>query len=454
MDMQKSGFNIYERHDFDCECGRHHKMPIGEVVIASGAARKLPYYVKALELGKKGILVTDEVIFESIGREIYAYWQEQGLEIECYVLKGRIRPDEYTVGNVICNTPFDADYIVSLGGGTVTDVVRYAATRLNLECVSIPSAMTMDGFFTNMSIIIVDGLQVTYYLNYPSLILADSDIIAKAPSVMNAAGVGEVISKISAGMDWYAGKLIKDIYYCDRVEAMMGECISEGTADETIEGIVPGEKKAIENLTDALYKSAVAMAWYDSSPCGSGAEHQLNHFWIKCQDEKGVPQSMHGQEVGVGAVINTMIWEEIMDIDFERFDVEKAVEKIWDRTEWEKEIRAVYGEGAESILELQAENHSFDKAARQNEIEKIIKHHEALARRFEAMPTSEALIEKLKKVGGPWHPKQLQIDEDELVKSLYFAKETRSGRYNALWMAEALGIMEDVASKIIKKLEF
>ena len=58
---------------------------------------------------------------------------------------------------------------------------------------------------------------------------------------------------------------------------------------------MPGEKKAIENLTDALYKSAVAMAWYDSSPCGSGAEHQLNHFWIKCQDEKGVPQSMHGQ---------------------------------------------------------------------------------------------------------------------------------------------------------------
>ena len=165
MDMQKSGFNIYERHDFDCECGRHHKMPIGEVVIASGASRKLPYYVKALALGKKGILVTDEVIFESIGREIYADWQEQGLEIECYVLKGRIRPDEYTVGDVICNTPFDADYIVSLGGGTVTDVVRYVATRLNLECVSIPSAMTMDGFFTNMSIIIVDGLQVTYIIS-------------------------------------------------------------------------------------------------------------------------------------------------------------------------------------------------------------------------------------------------------------------------------------------------
>lgn len=128
----------------------------------------------------------------------------------------------------------------------MTDVVRYVATRLKLECVSIPSAMTMDGFFTNMSIIIVDGLQVTYYLNYPSLILADSDIIAKAPSVMNAAGVGEVISKISAGMDWYAGKLIKDIYYCDRVEAMMGECIAEGAADETIEGSCQERKRPLK----------------------------------------------------------------------------------------------------------------------------------------------------------------------------------------------------------------
>lgn len=452
MTIAESDVNIYERHSFHCNCGHFHEMPIGKVLIQKDAANTLPENVQELGLGKKGILVTDRVIYDAFGKEIFKAWKDKGLQIELLILEGRLKPDESAVGAVICNIPFDVEYIVSLGGGTITDVVRYAATRLQLKCVSIPSAMTMDGFFTNMSIIVVNGLQVTYYLNYPDLILADSDIISKAPSFMNAAGIGEVVSKISAGIDWYASNLIKDTYYCDNVASMMQACILEGTEKKTISGIKIGNKDAAEGLTDALYKSAVAMAWYGASPCGSGAEHQLNHFWIKCQDEKGIPQSMHGHEVGVGAVVNLMVWEEIMKMDFERFDIEKAVAKMWTKEEWEEKIRETFGNGAKNILKTQENNHFFDPEVRRKEIEQILKVIPKLKEKMKKIPSSKQLINILKTVGAPYKPEQLQIDRDDLIKSLFYAKETRSGRYNALWIIESLGVMEKISLEIVDSI--
>jgi|GEM_PF-1010894 len=446
--------DIYEHHEFFCDCGKTHVMPVGEVSIGAGIAKSLPSHVARLHLGKKGLLITDEVIFNSLGQDIYEAWLAQGLEISCFVLKGRILPNEDAVGRVVCNVPFGTDYLVSIGGGTVTDIVRYVATRLQIPGVSIPSAMTMDGFFTNMSVIIINGLQNTYYLDYPALILADTEIIAKAPSFMNAAGAGEVISKISAAMDWYAANQIKDIYYCDAVADMMGQCIQEGSCDATIEGIPSGIPSAVQSLTDALYKSAVGMAWYGSSPCGSGAEHQLNHFWIMCQDNKKIRQSMHGQAVGVGAVVNLMIWEEIMKLDFSHFDIDGALDRMISREEWSAAIQRVYGEGAEDILKLQKTNHSFDRNTRRLELVRILERIEALRNKLSSLPTAEALSRKLETAGGPNRPQQLNIDRQELIDSICYAKEMRTGRYNSLWMIESLGIQEKVANAVAERLGY
>jgi glycerol-1-phosphate dehydrogenase [NAD(P)+] len=446
--------DIYARHRFLCRCGKTHEMPIGKVVIRAGAASELPERVAELGFGKKGLLVTDEIIYESLGKDIYHGWKQAGLDIDLFVLKGRVIPDEEAVGQVVCNVPFDAEYIVSIGGGTVTDIVRYVTTRLGLPEVSIPSAMTMDGFFTNMSVIIINGLQRTYYLDYPTLILADTDIIAKAPAHMNAAGVGEVISKISAGLDWYAANLIKDIYYCDAAADMMGQCISEGTSSETIAGIPHGDAKAVLNLTDALYKSAVGMAWYGSSPCGSGAEHQLNHFWIKCQDDKGAKQSMHGQAVGVGAVVNLMIWEELLGLDLELLDFEKALSSAPTKEEWEQGVKRVYGDGAKDILDVQKNNHFFDRESRRRELQRIVQNAGKLRRKFESIPSADEISAMLGAVGAPNRPQQLNIDKQELLDSIYYAKEMRRGRYNALWMAETLGVLDAVAERVSGRLGY
>ncbi|MEA5074122.1 MAG: iron-containing alcohol dehydrogenase [Eubacterium aggregans] len=448
------GVDIYKKHAFDCRCGRHHTMPVGKVVIGPDVARTLPTQLEALGMTGKGMLVTDAVVYQVLGEALLAQWQEEDLAVSVYTLPEGSRSDERALGNILCHLSEDTGFLISLGGGMVTDTVRYLASRMGLPCVAIPSAMTMDGFFTNMSVIIIDDLQKTHYLDYPTLILADTAIIASAPPRMNAAGIGEVVSKISAAIDWYSGKMVKDLYYCEAVEAMMASCIEKGASQETAEGIAVGNPVAVGRLTDALYRSAVAMAWYGSSPCGSGAEHQLNHYWVMCQENRGIPQSMHGQMVGVGAVVNLKLWQYILALDEGTFDIQKALDSIWGERKWQEGIRRVYGTGAEEIFDVQRDNHSFDPVVRQQEIHRILEALPALREKAAALPNADTIARWLAIAGAPRTPKELGITEEELMDSLYYAKESRAGRYNALWIIEALGLLPEVSARLCREMGY
>lgn len=444
--------DIYSRHTFDCSCGRTHVLPIGSVDISRGAARRVPAKVAEHALGEVGMLLTDEVVFDGLGKDIHATWLEQGLAMQAQVLKGRVVPTEETVGRVICGIPQDVSYLVTLGGGTVTDIGRYVGSRLKLPVIAIPSAMTMDGFFTNMSVIIINGLQRTLYLDYPAVILADTDIISQCPAFMNAAGVGEVVAKISAGLDWYVAHQVKDVYYCAEIADMMDSCIVHGAGDPTVDGIRGGDSEAVSQLADGLYRSAVGMAWYDSSVCGSGAEHQLNHFWVMCQDNRGAPQSMHGQAVGSGSVVNLMIWEEIMKHDLSSLPA--GVGDAMDRDAWVAGVTRVYGDGADDIFALQEHNHSFDPSARAAELVRVRERAAALRGRFLATPPADELADKLRRAGTATSPVELGITRQEFVDSILYAKEMRAGRYNSLWLAETLGFVDEIAETVAAKLGY
>jgi len=446
--------DIYKKHEFECPCGKHHTMPIGAVAIQPGAAQMLPVQIEKLKLGRNGLLITDERIYHSICIDLIEKWNGMGYSIDVYVLPPDSKPDECAIGRILCHMNDKTDYLVSIGGGTVTDVVRYVAYKQKIPCVVLPSAMTMDGFFTNMSVIIIDEFQKTHYLTYPSLILADTNIIANAPSIMNAAGVGEVVSKISAAIDWYAAKLVKDIYYCDETEKMMASCIEIGSSDDVAAGISKGDIDSIGSLADALYRSAVAMAWYGLSACGSGAEHQLNHFWVMCQDNKGRHPSMHGHLVGVGAIVNMKIWEFILNMDWDSFDIDRTVSEMITWEQWMKGVQKAYGNGAQEIIELQQTNHYFDPGIRKKEIEAIVDHRTDFKRKMSTLPSSDDIRRKLELAGAPINPKEFHINREEFIESLYYAKESRTGRYNGLWVAEALNILEPLSEKLCEEFGY
>lgn len=427
-------------------------MPIASVDVSRGAARRLPAEVAALALGDKGLLLTDEIVFDALRHDIHPGWLAGGLDLRSQVLKGKVVPNEEAIGRVICGIPQDTDYLVTVGGGTVTDLGRYVGSRLRLPVVAVPSTMSMDGFFTNMSVIIIDGLQHTLYLDYPVAVLADTDLISQCPPTINSAGVGEVIAKVSAGLDWFAAHQVKDVHYCPTIAELMGSCISVGSSEATVEGLPQSDRDALADLSDGLYRSAVGMSWYAASVCGSGGEHLLNHFWMMCQDNRGVPQSMHGRAVGSGAVVDLMVWEEIMKLDLTRLP--HGIGPGVDEEHWKNEIRRVYGDMSGEILALQAGNHLFDECSRHTELARVRDRAAVLRERFEATPSADELARKLRKAGTAASPRELGITRQEFIDSVLYAKEMRTGRYNSLWLADSLGHLEQIAESVAARLGY
>lgn len=442
--------DIYKKHYFRCPCSMTHRFPIGETVIDNGALASLPAVAERLNLGRHVLVVTDSVVLDIMGKSAMEMWREGGLHVSGYVLQSPLIPDERALGSVLIATDESVDFLVALGGGSVTDVVRYVATRLGRPYIPIPSAITMDGFFTDIALLIIGGMKTTIKTHPPASVIVDMRFIAQAPIRMNASGLGEMASKISSIADWYAASLVNGELYCDEVERLM--CQAIGQAFGASSGIAKRDMLALKNLADALYKSAITMYWYGSARPAAGAEHHLTHYWVMRHNARGLAPGMHGQEVGVGAVLILDLWERMLAINETTFDIEAALASMPTREQWIQTVEEAYGEAASEVFKAQQEK-TFDKGVRKKEIQAILTALPLLRRKFaEFLPSYKQLARQLKEAGAPYVPVQLNVTREELIDSVLYAKEVRN-KYTSLWIADALGLLPEMAEALANDAE-
>ena len=98
---------------------------------------------------------------------------------------------------------------------------------------------------------------------------------------------------------------------------------------------------------ESLLLVGVAMSFVGNSHPASGSEHHLSHFFELTGLERNRPYLLHGLDVGYATIITSRLRERVMA------GRPLPEEKPPDRKAWEKEIRDVFGRGADNILRLQ-----------------------------------------------------------------------------------------------------
>jgi glycerol dehydrogenase-like iron-containing ADH family enzyme len=96
----------------------------------------------------------------------------------------------------------DFDGILSIGTGSVNDVCRYAASQTNKAFAIFATAPSMDGFASDSAPLIENNFKVSYPCRQPSVVIADTDILASSPVELKAAGFGDIIAKYIGILDW------------------------------------------------------------------------------------------------------------------------------------------------------------------------------------------------------------------------------------------------------------
>ncbi len=202
----------------------------------------------------------------------------------------------------------DVDCIVGMGGGKVLDVCKYASHITKKPFLSIPTTMANDGIASPIAVLKrKDDKPKSLGCVTPSMLLLDTDLIAKSPKELIKAGIGDTISNYMALKDWkFACAKGKD--KMNGYAYMMSKTSLDGLMKTQYDGICPGFIKALAN---SLVLSGIAMDFAGSSRPVSGAEHLFSH----ALDYYGKKQNLHGLQVALGTIaVLKLIGEEYGDL--------------------------------------------------------------------------------------------------------------------------------------------
>ena len=202
-----------------------------------------------------------------------------------------------------------ADVIVSVGGGTITDVAKIAAERNGAPVhVVIQTAASVDGFTDNFAVVLQNSVKTTLLSRWPQAVLADTTVIADAPHYLNASGFGELLSMYAAPGDWFlAARMGMDPKYAPVLLEMLDLC--GGGIEDWSGGISRGEPDACAKLTTALAMRGIVTGVGGTTASLSGMEHLISHMFDMVNGELHEPTGLHGAQVGVGSVIRAAAWE-------------------------------------------------------------------------------------------------------------------------------------------------
>lgn len=202
-----------------------------------------------------------------------------------------------------------ADVIVSVGGGTITDVAKIAAERAGVPVhVVVQTAASVDGYTDNFAVVLQNGVKTTLPSRWPEAVLTDTRVIAEAPHYLNASGFGELLSMYSAPGDWYlASRMGMDPKYAPVLLEMLSLC-GEGVEDWS-GGVGTGDPQACANLATALAMRGIVTGVGGTTASLSGMEHLISHMFDMVSGELHEPTGLHGAQVGVGSVIRAAAWE-------------------------------------------------------------------------------------------------------------------------------------------------
>ena len=203
----------------------------------------------------------------------------------------------------------DADCVVVVGSGTITDVCKEATARAGAPpLIVVQTAASVNAFSDDVSVLLKSGTKRTVPSRWPDALLVDLVTLADAPPAMNLAGFGDIISMWTAPADWYLASAIgmDDSYHPAPVEMLYTggrELLGDGAA------LRRGDPEALDRLARVLTLSGITLGIAGKTAPLSGTEHLVSHLIDMAAEQSGGPVAFHGAQVAVASIPVAAAWE-------------------------------------------------------------------------------------------------------------------------------------------------
>jgi len=203
------------------------------------------------------------------------------------------------------------DFVIGVGGGRTLDPAKQAAAHAGVNFISIPTTLSHDGIASPVAVIDYGDEVKSIYARMPFGIIVDIDIIKKSPAQNIGAGIGDLLSNISAAEDWLLaekhGKFKVDYFALFLAKTPAVNLLHAEYHDLK-------DDRLLHDLAEGLIMSGIAMGIAGNSRPASGAEHLISHGLDKLLKNRG----LHGTQSGIATIFamclrGSDMWKDIKD---------------------------------------------------------------------------------------------------------------------------------------------
>lgn len=279
---------------------------------------------------RSALLISSEGLPETIIDRLTSAVKQHDIELCCTSIVRHASIEEATS---IAESLPTADCMLGLGGGKALDTAKYIGSLTNLPTIVLPTSLSNDGFCSPQSSLTQNGKRVSVKSSMPTGVIVDTVACLNAPKILWLAGVGDLVSKLTAVRDWKLAFHHQGVYVDDFAALMSDASVFQfmGQPDYNASGI--------QRLATALMLNGVAMSICGSSRPASGSEHLISH----ALDAISQRPRLHGLQVGVATFLMSHLHgtgTEMIRTFFRRTGFWEAIhDDPFSLSEWEQAIR-------------------------------------------------------------------------------------------------------------------
>ena len=365
----------------DCPCGQKHECAVGDIRIGSGITAEVGDILKENSFPKKILVVADKTTMK-VAEKVCEAIKDFDAE---YLIYDSLRVATMAeVRRVKSHFSQGIEGVLAVGTGSVHDICRKACAEADKKLCLYATAPSMDGFASYSAPIVDNNFKVTYEAKCPEVIIADTQILAKAPIALKSAGFGDMMAKYVALIDWKVSRLVTGESYCSRVADLTR--FATDAVYAMADKVTADDEETAKKIFEGLLLTDIAMSFTKTSRPGSGTEHIMAHY-IECKELlEGKTPNYHGEDVGVTTLLVLKLYDSILRLNDAKVFPEK--------NDW-AQIEKVYGPLAPEMKKLNTPDtitDNIDPALIKENFEKI-------KEIVKSVPRYEEVLQKMKTAG-------------------------------------------------------
>ena len=341
------------------------------------------------------------------------------------------------------------DLVISVGGGTMTDLGKIAARELSLPHIAVATAASMNGFTSSLAAVLDEGVKMTSPAPAPIAVFASPSTLRAAPASRSASGRGDLHSKPVSSADWRLAHLLNDAPWDLPVVALLDEI------SELMDGVAAGLRDDIEDAYGQLFAglclTGVAMQSATKGSQASGAEHLVSHYLDMIAGCRSFEHeaSTHGAQVAVGCMVALEAWDFVLTKLKAGAEFGPIPGYLLDEGQRQAWIEGHFRELSPSIAAMHAKAPTPNRTREARRARIGAEWSSLLTDCASLLRTRESLERELLAAGCATRFSELGVDASRARDAIRYAPWVRA-RYTVLHMIDELGWYDEFVERALE----